>query len=80
MGGQQQGAPFAPLSPTNGPWGPCRADRTTRRPVIKIFIKDVKSSNGTFINGERLSPEGLESDPFELKTDDIVVRGKQLVL
>lgn len=34
----------------------------------------MKSSNGTFINGERLSPEGLESDPFELKTDDIVVR------
>ncbi|KAG2355594.1 hypothetical protein BDR07DRAFT_1453736 [Suillus spraguei] len=24
----------------------------------KIYIKDVKSSNGTFINGERLSPEG----------------------
>ena len=39
----------------------------------KIFIKDVKSSNGTFINGERLSAEGVESDPYELKTDDIVV-------
>jgi pSer/pThr/pTyr-binding forkhead associated (FHA) protein len=41
--------------------------------TLKIFIKDVKSSNGTFINGERLSPEGLESDPYELKSDDIVV-------
>ena len=40
----------------------------------QIFIKDVKSSNGTFINGERLSPEGVESEPFELKNDDIVVR------
>ena len=40
----------------------------------KIFIKDVKSSNGTFINGERLSGEGLESDPFELKSEDVVVR------
>ena len=40
----------------------------------KIFIRDVKSSNGTFINAERLSAEGVESDPFELKTDDIVVR------
>ena len=40
----------------------------------KIYIKDVKSSNGTFINGERLSPEGVESEQFELKTDDIVVR------
>jgi pSer/pThr/pTyr-binding forkhead associated (FHA) protein len=42
--------------------------------LVQIYIKDVKSSNGTFINGERLSPEGLESDPFELKSDDIVVR------
>lgn len=40
---------------------------------LQIFIKDVKSSNGTFINGERLSPEGVESEPFELKNDDIVV-------
>lgn len=33
----------------------------------------MKSSNGTFINSERLSAEGVESEPFELKTDDIVV-------
>jgi hypothetical protein len=33
----------------------------------------VKSSNGTFINGERLSSEAHESEPFELKSDDIVV-------
>ncbi|KAH9939172.1 hypothetical protein B0H21DRAFT_698552 [Amylocystis lapponica] len=45
----------------------------------KIYIKDVKSSNGTFINGERLSPEGLESEPFELKTDDIVEFGIDIV-
>ena len=42
--------------------------------LLQIFIKDVKSSNGTFINGERLSPEGLESEPYELTLDDIVVR------
>jgi pSer/pThr/pTyr-binding forkhead associated (FHA) protein len=41
---------------------------------VQIYIKDVKSSNGTFINGERLSPESVESEPFELKSDDIVVR------
>ncbi|BGP58151.1 hypothetical protein JCM8202_002550 [Rhodotorula sphaerocarpa] len=41
----------------------------------KVFIKDVKSSNGTFINGERLSPESAESDVFELHTDDIVEFG-----
>lgn len=41
--------------------------------ISKIYIKDVRSSNGTFINGERLSSEGQESEPFELKSDDIVV-------
>ncbi|KAF9486927.1 hypothetical protein BDN71DRAFT_1405447, partial [Pleurotus eryngii] len=30
-----------------------------------------KSSNGTFVNGERLSPEGMEFDHWELKSDDI---------
>ncbi|KAH9918687.1 uncharacterized protein B0H18DRAFT_1086818 [Fomitopsis serialis] len=45
----------------------------------KIYIKDVKSSNGTFINGERLSPEGLESEPFELKSEDIVEFGIDIV-
>lgn len=39
----------------------------------QIFIKDIKSSNGTFINDERLSPEGLESEPYEIQSDDIVV-------
>ena len=34
----------------------------------------MKSFNGTFINGERLSAEGAESEPFELKTGDFVVR------
>ncbi|CAK5263107.1 unnamed protein product [Mycena citricolor] len=45
----------------------------------KIFIRDVKSSNGTFINGERLSAEGRESEPFELKSDDILEFGVDIV-
>ncbi|KAH9477280.1 hypothetical protein JR316_0009484 [Psilocybe cubensis] len=45
----------------------------------KIYIKDVKSSNGTFINGERLSSEGHESEPFELKSNDIVELGIDVV-
>ncbi|KIJ11103.1 hypothetical protein PAXINDRAFT_138122 [Paxillus involutus ATCC 200175] len=45
----------------------------------KIFIKDVKSSNGTFINGERLSQEGIESEQFELKNDDIVEFGIDII-
>ena len=40
---------------------------------VQIFIKDVKNFDGAFINGERLSPEGLENEPYELKSDDIAV-------
>ncbi|WWD21686.1 hypothetical protein CI109_106172 [Kwoniella shandongensis] len=45
----------------------------------KIYIKDVRSSNGTFINGERLSPESVESEPFELKSEDQVEFGIDIV-
>ncbi|KAF7367353.1 FHA domain-containing protein [Mycena sanguinolenta] len=45
----------------------------------RIWIKDVKSSNGTFINGERLSLEGRESEPNELKSDDILEFGVDIV-
>ncbi|KAG2095089.1 SMAD/FHA domain-containing protein [Suillus discolor] len=45
----------------------------------KIYIKDVKSSNGTFINGERLSSEGVESEPFELENHDIVQFGIDII-
>ncbi|WFD08185.1 hypothetical protein MVES1_003556 [Malassezia vespertilionis] len=38
----------------------------------KVYIKDVKSSNGTFVNGTRLSPESQESEPYELHGDDVV--------
>ena len=41
--------------------------------AFQIYIKDVKSYNGTFINGERLIHEDLESESFELKSNDIVV-------
>ncbi|WRT64575.1 uncharacterized protein IL334_001507 [Kwoniella shivajii] len=45
----------------------------------KMYIKDVRSSNGTFINGERLSPESVESEPFELKNEDQVEFGIDIV-
>ncbi|KAF4625253.1 hypothetical protein G7Y89_g12917 [Cudoniella acicularis] len=35
-----------------------------------IWIRDTKSSNGTYVNGSRLSLENRESDPHELKTND----------
>lgn len=45
----------------------------------KIFIRDVKSSNGTFVNGTRLSPENRESDPHELQTGDHLELGIDIV-
>jgi pSer/pThr/pTyr-binding forkhead associated (FHA) protein len=35
-------------------------------------LKTSRVPTGAFINGERLSPEGLLSEPYELKSDDIV--------
>lgn len=45
----------------------------------KIWIRDVKSSNGTFVNGTRLSPENRESDPHELQTQDHLELGIDIV-
>lgn len=41
----------------------------------KFFIKDTKSSSGTFLNHLRLSPAGSESKPHQLKDGDIVQLG-----
>lgn len=46
------------------------ADRAGR-----VWIRDVKSSNGTFLNGKRLSQENRESEPFELRLGDILELG-----
>ena len=56
-----------------GVGGECKGSGLIGHIVFKIFIEDVKSSNGTFISGEWLSPEGLESETYELKSDDIAV-------
>lgn len=45
----------------------------------KIFIRDVKSSNGTFVNGTRLSLENRESEPHELQTADHLELGIDIV-
>ncbi|KAL2884209.1 hypothetical protein SGCOL_000148 [Colletotrichum sp. CLE4] len=50
------------------------ADRTG-----KIYIRDVKSSNGTFVNGTRLSQENRESEPHELQTGDHLELGIDIV-
>lgn len=45
----------------------------------RIFIKDVKSSNGTFVNGQRLSNECEESMPVEIKNYDEIEFGIDIV-
>ena len=45
----------------------------------KIWIRDVKSSNGTFVNGQRLSRENHDSDPHELREQDILELGIDIV-
>ncbi|RAK77162.1 putative cytoplasm to vacuole targeting Vps64 [Aspergillus fijiensis CBS 313.89] len=45
----------------------------------KIWIRDVKSSNGTFVNGKRLSQENRESDPHELRENDTLELGIDIV-
>ncbi len=41
----------------------------------KWYIKDVKSSSGTFLNHIRLSPPGTESKPYAVNDGDIVQLG-----
>jgi hypothetical protein len=45
----------------------------------KIWIRDTKSSNGTFINGQRLSKENRDSDPHELCKRDLLELGIDIV-
>lgn len=41
----------------------------------RFFIKDTKSSSGTFLNHTRLSPANTESRPFQMKDGDILQLG-----
>ncbi|KAG1457776.1 hypothetical protein G6F46_005887 [Rhizopus delemar] len=45
----------------------------------RVYIKDVKSSNGTFVNGNRLSNEGEESMPCEIKSSDKIEFGIDII-
>ena len=45
----------------------------------KIWIRDVKSSNGTFVNGTRLSPENKDSEPHGLQEHDMLELGIDIV-
>ncbi|KAL7416272.1 SMAD/FHA domain-containing protein, partial [Mrakia frigida] len=41
----------------------------------KFFVKDTKSSSGTFLNHIRLSPPSVESKPFAIKDGDVIQLG-----
>ncbi|KAI8925376.1 hypothetical protein BC831DRAFT_512568 [Entophlyctis helioformis] len=41
----------------------------------QIYIKDIGSSSGTFLNKMRLSPAGKESRPYPLKEGDLIQLG-----
>lgn len=45
----------------------------------KVYIRDVKSSNGTFVNGTRLSPENRDSLPHEVQAMDNLELGIDIV-
>ena len=45
----------------------------------KIRIRDVKSSNGTYVNRMRLSPENRESEPHDLRPQDHLELGSDIV-
>ncbi len=45
----------------------------------EIWIRDIKSCNGTFVNGQRLSKENEESEPHELRQDDLLELGIDIV-
>jgi pSer/pThr/pTyr-binding forkhead associated (FHA) protein len=42
-------------------------------------LKDTKSSNGTFVNKERLSRSGEESNPVEIKAGDELQFGVDVI-
>ncbi|KAF9432989.1 hypothetical protein BGZ76_010024 [Entomortierella beljakovae] len=70
--GRQTGVATAP-SPTNGYFDSkvlSRVHAEVWSDNGKVFIRDLKSSNGTFLNGKRLCAENVESEPFVLNQND----------
>ncbi|KAF9133970.1 hypothetical protein BGW39_008457 [Mortierella sp. 14UC] len=70
--GRQTGVSTAP-SPSNGYFDSkvlSRIHAEVWSDSGKVYIRDLKSSNGTFLNGRRLSAESVESDAFILNQND----------
>ncbi|KAG0342156.1 hypothetical protein BG000_006663 [Podila horticola] len=70
--GRQTGVTTAP-NPSNGYFDSkvlSRVHAEVWSESGKVFIRDLKSSNGTFLNAKRLCPENVESEPFILNQGD----------
>lgn len=81
--GRQTNAKTAP-TPSNGFFDSKvlsrqHAEIYAERNSGRVFIRDVKSSNGTFVNGQRLSPENKESEPHPLQEHDVLELGIDIV-
>ena len=57
------------------PSPPAAAPATTGTAPAGWFIRDLKSSSGTFLNHIRLSGAGMESRPFNLRDGDVLQLG-----
>lgn len=61
-------------------WQPLTQSRLDfRHPNVQFFIKDTCSSNGTFINNNRLSPANEDSPGKEIHSNDIIQFGVEVV-
>ena len=43
--------------------------------LFQFYLQDTKSSNGTFVNSQRLSKASEESSPHEISSGDIIQFG-----
>ena len=43
--------------------------------LFQFYLQDTKSSNGTYLNGNRLGKSNEDSAPFELTSGDIIQFG-----
>jgi len=70
------------VSPLNKLPSCLQAAQNTDPPILsklKFFIKDTCSSNGTFINNNRLSPANEDSPVKEIHSNDIIQFGVEVV-
>lgn len=44
-----------------------------------MFVKDLGSSNGTYLNGQRLSAEGVTSEPFVIEDGHVLTFGMDML-